>query len=666
MNRSFIAFVTDPGSGLYLKLDIADSRASSPFVTADDSLAFAVARKAGVAASGGTVISDVFVVMSRDEYIPYGNIAGEVTNGAIDERWQRMIRSSAGGGFGVPGPGCVDSDGTYPKFSPVFFCRKTMRYFSPVCPACSSGLDVCKDEGILKENGLASYESSLRRYLCCPECLAKGRPAIFYAPSRRDDESDIVQDRSALIRGFVNLLVRPDSDIPCASCKDRADCYGESWLALDNITGLSFYPFHAVLNEAGTMAATDFIKLLSGASFAEIEDDLRARGFSGRLNAVTSYEKSSRPASGLFFETDDRAFLEVLYLKLSFALDLMSRIVRDSGGQANSWVAPGLESVWTVLPDSLGLLPSFWNFRTVRIKGPEDDDFTDVLPYAPKGFSEYSAGRLFMYTLISSSLIGRKEIDARLKDILDAPVGGAPPGMDSIAAGIFDPENIFYNPGGRKIREEYLDVFKDILRAGMDLILDGYAGGGQGIKDFMSSLNRLRDKISRMLFTQGQTTSDIQADAASPAGDEETNLRIAGILGAIKAKWLDSEKTVPESEGPHKQVPADTAETFEETVVIPMKQAPKETRIIEEPEDFHETVILNAATLSGRKAKGPEKPEEKPAVNLDDVLEETVVMGVGARRTAALPASGGKTDADKRPATENMDDELSETVIIKK
>ena len=453
MNNPFTAFLIGAGSGIHLKLDLTDKKGqpedkSYPFVSADSSLPFSSIMRANVVTSTGALIKETFMEVSRDEYRQFGNVLGDITNKTLDESWQRIIGRALKDKNGMLLSARTDAEGMYLPFDPVFYCIKQGVYFTPVCPVCSSGFDICRDEYLLKESGLASYVSSLKRYLYCPECHSQGRAPVFYAASITGGDPANVRDRSALVQEFVNLLVKADSKIPCSSCEHRTDCYGEGWSALKNIVSLSFYPFYAILSEAGTLNALDFLQLLSGAPYEEIENSLKFRGLSGRLNAVKAYKNSKGASSFLLFEGDDRAFLEILYLKLSFAADFLSRIVRDS----DSLIYPDLglspESIWVTLPEGGGFLPAFWNFRTICLKGPEADESFQMLPGAPKSYFAYFFGRLLIYILISNPLAGRDEINARLMEVLNAFIHRESLDQDLIGNGVFRPENIFYKPEG--------------------------------------------------------------------------------------------------------------------------------------------------------------------------------------------------------------------------
>jgi hypothetical protein len=669
MNNPFTAFFTDPGSSIYLRLDLKNTGVisediSNPFVAVDVSRPFTSVMKANVVTSSGSVVKEVFLVIARDEYLQYGNLLEDITNKTLDESWQRIIKSSLKDKNGMLLSDRTDPAGAYLPFDPFFYCVKSGIYFTPVCPACSSGFDVCRDETLLRENDLASYLQSLKRYLYCPECHAQGRVSVFYSASKSLDDPKDVKDRQALIQGFVNLLVKADSKIPCSSCEHRTGCYGEDWPALNNIVSLSFYPFYAVLSEAGTINASDFLQLLSGASYWDIENSLKARGLSGRLNAVTSFKNSKQTSPILLFEADDRVFLEILYLKLSFAADFLSRIVRGSGGLEYPDLGLGPESIWVALPDSGGYLPAFWNFRSVYLKGPETEESFHVLPGAPKCYFAYFFGRFLIYTLLSNPLVSRNEINACLKEALNAFINGEPLDPELLVRGVFRPENIFYKPEGHSIRKEFSDIFKEALGIGVSLMLHGYAGdGGFPEEEFISSLSTIKEEIRKMLFTEGHIPLAVSTAAGISRPEDELNAGIIGILDNISKKWLDSEKTAPLII----KEPA-LEESFEKTIVVPAQKARQEVNIIEEPEDFHETIILNAATLSGKARKTKQTPEQRPEPpgSQEDLLEATIMMSQNTEMASKTLINSTKADEGKTQKTENKGDELSETVIIKK
>lgn len=672
MNNPFTIFLSGTGNGIHLKLDLADKSAllediPYPFVTADSSLPFTGVIRANVVTSAGAVIKEAFLTISRDDYRQYVSKLDEITNKTLDESWQRIIGKTLEDENGMALSAIADDQGMYLPFDSLFYCTKQGVYFTPVCPVCSSGFDICRDENILKENGLASYASSLKRYLYCPECLSQGRAPVFYAASVSGDDPTNVRDRSALVQEFVNLLVKSDPNIPCPSCEHRTECYGEGWPALKNIVSLSFYPFYAVLSEAGTINALDFLLLLSGASYDEIEISLKSRGLTGRLNALRAFKMGKGALSLLLFEGDDRAFLEMLYLKLSFAADLLSRIVRGSEGLIYPDLGLSPESIWVTLPEGGGLLPAFWNFRTMLLKGPEADESFQMLPDVPKSFFAYFFGRLLVYVLISNQSAGRDAIDARLLKILNAFIKGEPLDLDLTNSGIFRPENIFYKPEGMVIREEFAEIWNEAVQTCISLMLHGYAGdGGFPEDEFVSSINVLKDKIMKVLFEPVRVHHEIPAsigETKKAADENKTNARIVGILESISQKWMDYDKTaLPVNEESVQE------ESFEKTIIITSDKPVQETKIIEEPEDFHETVILNSSALSSniKKMSGTSGHEPEPHAGEEDLLEATIIMTQNTEKASKPPAETVKSDDDITRKPENKDDELSETVIIKK
>ena len=166
-------------------------------------------------------------------------------------------------------------------------------------------------------------------------------------------------------------------------------------------------------------------------------------------------------------------------------------------------------------------------------------------------------------------------------------------------------------------------------------MLHGYAGGGGFPEDeFISSLNVLKEKIRKILFETAQVHHAVPAhigDSKTVADDSESNAIIAGILDNIRQKWMDSDKTAP----PINEEPV-PEESFEKTIIIPAGKPAQETKIIEEPEDFHETIILNSSTLSGKAKKTAEPAEDKPEppVSQEDLLEATIIMSQNAGKAS--------------------------------
>ena len=200
-------------------------------------------------------------------------------------------------------------------------------FFHPPCPICGLPLRLCRDDQLLVNAGLQSYSSSTYRYLYCGSCSTLG-DSRFYAYERDHASPPTLQDRWELIRSFASPGVGsdPGTSFPCAHCPERDRCFGPDFAAGSRIVPFSFYPFHLLIFDAFTLNSRDFLSLVAGASPDEVEKRLHPLRDRARIECLADIRRDNPSGETLFPVTDERSFLEVLYLKLSFLDDVLRQV----------------------------------------------------------------------------------------------------------------------------------------------------------------------------------------------------------------------------------------------------------------------------------------------------------------------------------------------------
>lgn len=354
---SLLPFIGSERDGFLLEISMSDESPdeihgySTPFQVADNGQHFSLIMKAGLKTKHSSHFLPLFLLVQRDHYPILPDGLHPITNADIDKIWFDTIRS-----FGADKSAFFAPDHTW--FRPLFFCKKKTKFFHPPCPECGGLLDLCTDDRLLKSAALFSYHASLKRYLYCPNCHASGGKIIFYQYSRSSEDRVFAKDRFDLIRNFNRLRSTVSGDFPCTLCPDHAGCYITGEKAASCISFFSFYPFHMLVFDAAAIKAVDFIPLLSGACFEDIP--ALSHSVSG---AAFKKHLVSQGGPGFFFENENRFFLEVLYLKLSFIEKFANILKQKAHNNISAVVKLSAHSIW-LTPQSQGsMLPFFWEFN---------------------------------------------------------------------------------------------------------------------------------------------------------------------------------------------------------------------------------------------------------------------------------------------------------------
>ncbi|MBN2298811.1 MAG: hypothetical protein JXM72_09460 [Deltaproteobacteria bacterium] len=626
-----------------------------PFVVISETGAFTRILKAEITSDHGSIIKPVFLLMGKDSYLLRGSEQELLNNKDIDQCWQRAYMHFSNDNRLIKLSAQAGDDSRLIQFQPLFFCREKEVFFHPPCPKCGKTLELCTDDDLLNSLGLAPYTKSLRRFLYCADCLQNKRAKDFYTYAPDTADTVIVKDLHHLIEGFGSLKQSEDDGFPCLKCPLQSECYSGNNLAQTRVVPFSFYPFHLFVLESAAINASDFLALISGATFEDIKGRMNSKSQQSRLPYVKSVCDDASQSSPLLFETDARYFLELLYLKLSFLGQLARIVFSNIESLRHPDLALSLDRIWVDLPGKDSLLPYFWNFNATLIDIVQCSMPNPHLPKMPPSYGNYLMGTLWFQTLLSNARHTPEEISAALAehlhrtDSLNTVVDEKSPMQDH--SHLFSPNNIFWNSSERDPDQEWSDLWAEALGLGWALLKSAASGDFRlSENDFRQAFDQLRQQIRESLFMPAQRgaaqTHDLSHDSA-----------IHAILMSILDQWSETPQGMPDemeqtviisgqpSQGPAQEGP-------EETVILKPDLQPlhQTTPPLHPEEDVLETVILSA--------------EDVPAVQppgIDADIAETVMMKPGRKD---LPEPGESMQPDTAPG--NMEDDLEATVIMKK
>ncbi|RPJ04578.1 MAG: hypothetical protein EHM36_10055, partial [Deltaproteobacteria bacterium] len=272
--------------------------------------------------------------------------------------------------------------------------------------------------------------------------------------------------------------------------------------------------------------ALDFLALLAGASFEEVEADLKERRKRGGTPCLKAVQPAGLFGSAFFFRNDDRFFLEVLYLKLSFLKNLIKTVFSREEIPRDADFRFSLDRIWVELPDSHTLSPLFWNFRVMAVDLDIDDFGNESSLKLPVSDDLCSLGMVWFHTLLAN----KKQDLSRLSL---SPVGKEEHRDGSDPA--FSPIHIFWNPEGRTVPEEWYPLWKASLDLGWSLYQKSFQEWSREV--FWGELDNLREAVKRSLFSEKSIETDL---AKRPKAAIETMTKdeaLHNILVGILNRW---------------------------------------------------------------------------------------------------------------------------------
>ena len=664
--HSLRPYLEPDGAKFYLRFSrfyqdpAVQEKARSPFLVVNESDPVARLIEAQLVTDAGSEIKRVFVLLQNDEYLLPRDELRPVNNKDIEQWWQRAFSfysSKKWSSSVVVLADQVSKDGRLSPLQPLFFCKPKQIFFHPPCPRCGFSLQQCYDDDLLVGNGLQPYSTSLKRYLFCPSCLDSDGKSDFYVLALESSDPPMLKDRWDLIREWALLAEDKNRlhQFPCPECLKRHECWAADNLAVSRIVPFSFYPFFMLIFEAMSVNALDFLSLLSGASFEDVESDLVEKQELGRISCLKALRGKGSVKTPFFFDSDERYFLEVLYLKLSFLGEFVQTILPRLDTHQYP-AGPSIDRVWVKLGGQGSLLPFFWNFRVNLINIAGNVSGSPLFPSLAASRGCHFLGLVWFYALLVNKRQSVSEVYTALGEAIEQIASNEATTLEGRLNSGFSralsPENIFWNPQPGIADENGRHFWEESMCLGWSLLGVGSGQDSQWSQDeFRQKIEALRKEIKDKLFQQSR-----EVGQAEPASEDKA---IHDVLTKIMNKWRAD--VDPEKEDLEKTVILSTEapEDLEKTVVLSPQEA--------EEQVIQETVILSPEDL-GKDGSLPGRVEE-------DDIPETVVIGP-PDKTKTLPGSSeglpatqqkhqGAGDGKKGTEVPPSDDFLAETVILR-
>lgn len=676
---SLLPYLEPHQPGISLKFDLPGAPGSpDAFAAGDPCGPFTIMRTAKVVFDGKEQVTAVMALTQADNYLFTASELNPICNPDVEMTWQTAwgkSRKTDGTRFSpaelLALPSQVGPDGALVPLRPLFYCRHVDRYGHGLCPFCGQALDLCRQDDLLARAELPAFSGSLQRYLFCPDCHHGSTEAPFYQHPLPEKAPVRVLGCNALIEDFSRLLAKTDlaGDLPCIGCSEAAVCYGAETLVLQRMTPVQFYPFHMLLQQAPSLNAIDFLPLLAGAASDEIERILAREQNYNRLQLVRQAAEGMPPGSGFLFGGDQRHFLEVLHLKLSFLHDLLGLVGTGTGAPANRM---SMEGVGVSLALTGSRLPFFWNFKLKLI------DPVGQPPGNPMGTSTVHRltlellGAAWFYVLLVNArqpMKAIREVLAALQQENISEQGALPALIDPALA----PGNIFWQPATLELQDSWRTLWLKAIELGVRVLHAGKsAEQNLVLQEVGKQLEDLKALVRENLFEAFSEPISDHTEADQPAADKE----IARILTTLLDQWPSEpsaaiEKVRDDTSGrttPAMEIQPNEDGDFEETVILstsngstdnsdeqPAEPVLEKTVLISPSADPDEDTGLEKTVVLGPSPAGPSTPEE-------DEIEKTVVIKSPAQ--AAGPADPDKTVVVSVPGNQAAEDNLDKTVVI--
>lgn len=643
---SLIPYLEASRGNFYLNLSQDPTIAKKilyPFLIISDSDPLVRLIEGQLITDAGSEIKKVFLLMQRDHYRLSQGEWWLMNNRSVDSLWQKAFTFYSRKSIHSPLmilTSQINEKGGLRPFQPLLFCNTRHLFFSPLCPKCGEALDQCEEDDLLTRSGLPPYSKSLRRYLYCSSCSSKGQ-SDFYVYELEPSDPPQIKDRWTLFKEFRQLLrdQRNHHSFPCMGCAHREECFGETQMVLSRILPFSFYPFYLLIFEAFSLNGSDFLFLLSGATIEEIESLLESRKEIGRLNCLKTIKPLSQGRPLYFDARKDPTFIEILYLKLTFLEEVIQNLLSDIDPFSHPDLRFSLDQIWVKLSEAPGLLPFFWNFRA---------GFLDIttspqgirLPTPLSSSTWFFLGCLWFFALLANKMQDFIKVSHALRETIIHSLSD-----QDFSNPVYYPENIFWNPEGKKVEPGWLPLWERALHLGYSLLSVSFQHDLKWNREgFIEELENLREEVKRQLFKK-EPTERVQIRPTEVRSQDES---IHRILMGILYRWQT--EVGQKEKGPSRE------EEIPETVII---KPPKTKLLVEEEATRVEGQLKGEETIQG-----------------DEFLAETVILGSEKRISKPPPkgpqkAVGVKEEAFLKKETQSKltekteeEDFLSETVIL--
>jgi len=632
----------DAGNGrFYIKFSLVSQdeivleKTALPFLVIEDTDPLAHLIEAQFLTDAESELKKAFILIQRNQYLLARDALWPVTNLDVENCWQKAFSfyvEEKQDRFLVLLKNQINEKGRLTLLQPLFLCKFKNIFFHPPCPRCGLSLEQCEDDDLLISSGLRPYSRSLKRYLFCPSCASAGT-GNFYVYEADHADPPGLKDRYTLIKEF-GLLDRgshPASQFPCSECQQNHECYGPGNAVLSRVVPLSFYPFYMLVFEAMSVNAVDFLSLISGAQFDELETHLAARRELGRINCLKAVRQNDSMMTPLFYDRSERHFLEILYLKLSFLGEVFKSLLGSTDLFKHPDLRVSIDRIWVKFAYHGSLLPFFWNFRI---------QFIDIIrpllegqPHQklPSQSFLYFLGLVWFYSLLVNKKQDISMISQTLKEAADHSFSDPdfqPENFIKERLGTtFSPANTFWDPDDKTVPTSWYHIWEKSLALGWNLLGMGFQYQPHWSQEaFWQQFLSLREGVKETLF-QGESIEPslkYPLEQVVPREDEV----IHDILVRIRNKWQSTAK--PEKE------------EFPDTVILSVTGSAKRpvSPPLQQEEALKETVIINPECLKERSGPASVKEEAE--------LGKTVILSAGDEQEEKVtaPLQRGKEAED--------------------
>ena len=650
---SLLPYLNHLNRSIYLRLSLVAQdtsilgKAPFPFLVTAESDPLARLVEAQFVTDAESEIKKVFLLVQRDLYLLPGSELWPVNNRDVEDSWQKAFSFYARENQGtslIILSNQINEKGKLAHMSSLLFCKTKQVFFHPPCPKCGLLLQQCEDDDILIGAGLQPYSHSLKRYLFCPSCGSASERDFYVCELDRFDPPS-VKDCWVLIKEFAQLPKKgyADTQFPCGECPNHQECFGLDCKVLTRIVPFSFYPFYMFVFHAMSLNAQDFLSLVSGAPFDDIEAPLKTKQEFGRIHCVEAIKQNCFEKVPFLYD-DERRFLEILYLKLSFLAGLLQNFRSGNTLSIPEDLRLSIDRIWAKFPEQSGFLPFFWNFKVNYIDINRYLTETQSIPKSPSSDGLFSFGLFWFYAFLVNKKQDISKIYISLRETMDQIFAKNDASFEKKSredfCSQFIPENIFWDPEGKSVNKDWQFLWERSLHLGWSLFMNAFRDNTEWSKDFFQELENVREEIKCNLFSEAKERSLERV--------RETQEILSGSERSNKTD------VIPSSEGLNREESVSTDQSLlaENKAIreILMKISKKwHTEIGKEKTDPDETVTI---ILKDLKKEHPSKKDKK----LQDILPEAVII------TPGMDKETGETK--ETLDTSPIQEELEKTVIL--
>ena len=581
---SLLPYLESNKSNDYLELSLVTQDISlleksfSPFIIVDNSDPIARLVEAEFITNSGNNKRKVFLLIQKDQYNFSQDEINLIDNCKIDSSWHKAYSYYINGNHEsslIFIPGLTKNEDKPIRLSSLFFCKIKQTYFHPPCPKCGSLLEQCEDDNFLTSLGLQNYSNTTKRYLYCQTCSSQSEDRNLYVNELDQFDPPFLRNRIDLIKDFAFLVSSGNTidKLPCTNCNNQDECYSASFLTQSRIVPFSFYPFYMFVFDSFSLNSIDFLSIISGETFENVEARLESRREIGRFNCLQTIEQNCVGKIQFIYNQNKKHFLEILYLKLYFLEKLFDNLVFGNSIIVPRDIKSSISRTWVKIDRRDENTPFFWNFKVEFLdisrhliekqpnaKAPSLDDF-------------FFLGMHWFNTLLSNKGQGTPEIYSALKELRDQFFSMPDVSFDELYnesyTQVFQPENIFYYSEDNVISEKENILWGKTINLGWSLITRAFDNSSEWYKQFYQQLISLRNESKNDLFNKCKNDS-LDVSWALHAEDNA----IYDILIRIFNKWQK------ESDG--------NKEDFDQTLTCIRKENEADTIL---REDLDQTIV---------------------------------------------------------------------------